>query len=188
MSGRQVHLFAAAVTAVILGALPAAAADINVIYGCCTPPQAQASAADGYSVVQNGVTIIYGRNPQLAAYVPRPMPEPYYVVDQGPSYEPPVPPYNELYDYPYIPLYGYPGYRPLGAGGYHPYGHRRMRRHGEFGRPADFSQPRREFGAPAFHGMRPHRSRDARVIPAQPRAGMRSVPAPQPRAGNRLGK
>ena len=126
MSGRKVYLVAATMTAIVWG-VSSAAAEVNIIYGCCGPKQqAQTCAADGCSFEQEGITVIYGRQP--VAYVAQPIPEPYYVVNQGPTYDPAVLPYDDgLYDYPYVPVYGYPGYRPFGPGGYRPFGHRGMR-------------------------------------------------------------
>jgi hypothetical protein len=128
-----------AATAVLLAS--PAAAEVDVIYGGQATP---ACAITGCSVEQAGVTIIYGTyaTPRPVA-VEAPPPEPYYVVNQGPTYEQVIVPYNDTYAYPYLPAYGYGyGYRPFGKHGYQPFGphkfkpqgmHRRSQPH--FGRP-----------------------------------------------------
>jgi hypothetical protein len=151
MLGCKIRLLAATMSAFVLGILSAEAADVNVVYGCCTPPPE--CKADGCAVEQAGVTVVYGVRP--VAYVPPRPAEPHYVVDQGPSYVPPVLPYYDDYDYPYVPVYGYPGYRPLGPS-HKPFGDRRFRRRGH----DEKSSP--------FHGRRPDFHPSARVVQAAP--------------------
>jgi hypothetical protein len=181
MSGRKVHWLAAISTAYLLGITAASAADVNVIYGCCSAPP-QACAGDGCMIEQSGVTIIYGRQPQPVAYEPQAPAVPYYVVNQGPTYAPVLVPYAApLYD-DYAPIYGYPGYRPFGEG-HRPFG--RPFGKGDF-KPSDMQGNRAPF-RPA--GAHQRFDRSPRVVQVPP-VGIGGVGAPsaiQMRARARAG-
>jgi hypothetical protein len=128
MSGRRVHTVAAALFASALGAAAAPAADVRVIHG------STGHACAGYpcEIVQSGVRVIHGIRYEPPVYVP--VPEPYYLVNLGPTFEPAVPAYPDvIYAYPYLPPFGYYsyqrynpygryGYRPMGYPGYRPLG------------------------------------------------------------------
>lgn len=161
MSGRKVHVAVAALVAALWGATAVSAAEVNVIRGSASSP----CAGEPCEVMRSGVRVVYGARYAPPAYVPVPWPEPYYLVDFGPTYEPAIAAYPDvIYAYPYLPPFGYYSYQP-----YNPYGRYGYRPMGYPGyRPMG-----------SYEGARGMRSGPRRA-PMEKRSGVAPRPRPKP--------